>query len=387
MTIQKVSDRAKLIPRREPYWQRISKGCFLGFRRTVSSSNGNWIARFRDHGTGKQLFLSLGDFGNLSESDRFDFAKDAAAEWFRHLDKGGSPDLVTVRQACLRYLNHIKQQKGETPAKDIERRFSQYVFNDRVIADVEISKLTPIHLEGWRTRLAALPARSGPNRGKPRSASSLNRDMTCLRSALNLAITDGLISSDFAWKAKLKPIPGVDRKREDLITKAQRKALIEKLPEDLAELVMGACLIPIRPKALLELRVKDLDRQNQVLSIRIDKSGAGRKIRLPMQAFKHFENLCKDKLPSGHIFTQSNGQKWNRHAWKKPFRIASTEIGLSKSSVFYSLRHSLITELAHEGIDLLTIAQISGTSYKMIEKHYGHLTEKQSKLALEKISF
>jgi site-specific recombinase XerD len=63
-----------------------------------------------------------------------------------------------------------------------------------------------------------------------------------------------------------------------------------------------------------------------------------------------------------------------------------TTIGLSKLSVFYSLRHSLITELAHEGIDLLTIAQISGTSYKMIEKHYGHLTEKQSRLALSKIS-
>ena len=386
MKIQKVSDRAKLHPRREPYWQRISKGCFLGFRRTVSNSKGNWIARFRDAGTGKQLFVSLGDFGNFSESERFDIAKNNADEWFRHLDKGGSPDVITVRQACLRYLIHVEQQKGAASAKDIKRRFEQYVFNDRAITEIEITKLTPIHIDGWRTRLAVLPAQSGPNRGKPRSASSLNRDMTCLRSALNLALIDGLISSDFAWKAKLKPSAGADGKREDLISREQRKALIKKLPQGLAQLITGASLIPLRPKALMELMVKDLDRQNQILSIRIDKSGAGRKIHLPTQAFTFLENLCKGKLPSAHIFTQDDGQKWNRHAWKKPFRTASSEIGLSKSSVFYSLRHSLITELAHEGIDLLTIAQISGTSYKMIERHYGHLTERQSKLALSKIS-
>jgi hypothetical protein len=27
----------------------------------------------------------------------------------------------------------------------------------------------------------------------------------------------------------------------------------------------------------------------------------------------------------------------------------------------------------HDGLDLLTVAQISGTSVRMIEKHYGHL--------------
>ena len=386
MQIHKVADRAKLNPRREPYWQRVSKGCFLGFRKTVSDSKGNWLARFRDPGTGKQLYVPLGDFGNFPESDRFDIAKNSANEWFRHLNKGGSPDLVTVRQICLRYVAHVERQKGVTSAKDIKRRFEQYVFNDKVIADIEINKLTPIHIEGWRTRLAALPAQSGPNRGKQRSPSSLNRDMTCLRSALNHAVADGLVTSDFSWKSKLKPIRGVDGKREDLISKEQRKALIAKLPVGLAGLITGASLIPLRPKALMELTVKDLDKQNQILSIRIDKSGGGRKIHLPPQALEHLENLCKDKLPTAYIFTQDDGQKWNRHAWKKPFRTASTEIGLSKSAVFYSLRHSLITELVHEGIDLLTIAQISGTSYKMIEKHYGHLTERQSKFALGKIS-
>lgn len=387
MKIQKVTERSKLPPRRDPYWFRTNKGCFIGFRKTVADSKGNWLARYRDSATGKQIYLTLGDFGDRPESDRFDMAKSSAEEWFKHLNKGGSPDVITVRQACLRYLIHLTNHKGQTSANDVKRRFEQYLFNDSSIADIEINKLTPIHVDQWRSRLAALPSKSGPNRGKQRGAGTLNRDMTCLRSALNLAVTDGLVSNDFAWKTKLKPMPGVDGKREELINKEQRKALIGKLPSDLADLVKGACLIPLRPKALIELTVKDIDRQHQILHIRIDKAGAGRKIHLPHQAFVHFESLCRDKLPNTLIFTQSNGDKWNRHAWKKTFRAAATSIGLSELSVFYSLRHSIITELAHDGIDLLTIAQISGTSYKMIEKHYGHLTEKQSRLALGKISF
>lgn len=39
----------------------------------------------------------------------------------------------------------------------------------------------------------------------------------------------------------------------------------------------------------------------------------------------------------------------------------------------YSLRHCVISELVHGGLELLTVAQISGTSVAMFEKHYGHL--------------
>jgi site-specific recombinase XerD len=91
-------------------------------------------------------------------------------------------------------------------------------------------------------------------------------------------------------------------------------------------------------------------------------------------------------LPAAPIFTQANGAPWNRHAWKKPFKAAALGLGLPTAAVFYSLRHSLITELVHDGLDLLTIAQISGTSLRMIERHYGHLTEQQALRALEKLA-
>ncbi len=41
----------------------------------------------------------------------------------------------------------------------------------------------------------------------------------------------------------------------------------------------------------------------------------------------------------------------------------------------YTLRYSTITNLVRLGLPLQTIAQLSGTSADMTEKHYGHLAK------------
>ena len=48
----------------------------------------------------------------------------------------------------------------------------------------------------------------------------------------------------------------------------------------------------------------------------------------------------------------------------------------------YTLRHSTITDLIQAGLDTLTVAQIAGTSVRMIELYYGHLTREHAKTAL-----
>lgn len=386
MAIQRVADRRKLIPRREPYWHKVRRGCSLGFRKSTGDGDGHWIARYRDSGTVKQQYTALGDFSDRPDSDRFDAALFAAEKWFQHLDKGGPPVVLDVMTACLRYVNQVLHIKGAAAAADIRRRFNQYVFDDYTFARIDLTKLTPVHLDAWRKRLAATPSRSGSNRGACRSPSALNRDMTCLRAALNLAVTDGLVSTDFAWKAKLRPIPKADKQRNTVLSREQRKALIDALPPPLADLITAACLLPLRPGAVASLTVGNLDHHRQVLTIGKDKEGGGRKIALTPQAFTHLAKLCRDKLPNAFIFTQASGQRWTKDEWKAPFKAAVLAAGLPKDTVFYSVRHSLITDLAHQGIDLLTIAQISGTSLRMIEKHYGHLTEKQAVRALENLT-
>jgi len=65
-----------------------------------------------------------------------------------------------------------------------------------------------------------------------------------------------------------------------------------------------------------------------------------------------------------------------------PIKAAIIEADLPPDASAYTLRHSTITDLVTAGLPLLTIAQISGTSAEMIERHYGHLASDAAVKAL-----
>ena len=385
--IDSVTSRERLKPRREPYWHRLSKGCYLGYRKMTSDSAGAWLARARDEEIGKQqVFKPLGEFGELSGHLRFDAAQKAARAWFEHLERGGAAGVTTVVDACSRYVKHLRATKSNRAANDANARFKTYVLNHAKLAGTDLAKLTPTQLAAWRMALQELPTRSGPRRGERRSDSSLNRDMTCFRAALNLAYADGAVTSDFAWRSKLRPVRNADHRRELYLDRAQRLEFIKKADEDLAAFLHGLALLPLRPGALAALKTGDYDRRLRVLKIGKDKHGKDRKIKLPDVTAKLFDQASKNKLPSAPLLSRVDGRAWNKDAWKWPVKAAAEAASLPAGTTAYTLRHSVISDLVHDGLDLLTVAQISGTSVAMIERHYGHLRSDVAAGALARLA-
>jgi hypothetical protein len=127
-------------------------------------------------------------------------------------------------------VRHLRTTKSERAAKDAEARFKNYVLNHAKLAATELPKLVPAQLEAWRKSLQELPTRSGGRRGERRSDSTLNRDMTCFRAALNVAYLDGLLTTDFAWRSKLRPIKNADQRRELYLDRAQRICYVRRIP-------------------------------------------------------------------------------------------------------------------------------------------------------------
>lgn len=160
-----VASRQKLKPRREPHWQRVRKGCFVGYRKMTAGGHGVWLARARDEEAGtKQVFKPLGEFGELADHLRFDAATKAALSRFDHLGRGGAARTSTVSEACARYVQHLRAAKSERAANDAEARFKNYVLNRAKLAATDLTRLTPAQLEAWRKFLRELPTRSGGRR-------------------------------------------------------------------------------------------------------------------------------------------------------------------------------------------------------------------------------
>ncbi|MGH8320554.1 MAG: tyrosine-type recombinase/integrase [Gammaproteobacteria bacterium] len=377
MNLNKVSSRDRLKPRREPYWHDLEKGRFIGYRPSKTGTGGTWIARFYDSNERKYLFHALGDYGNLPPADRYKAAKDDAVKWLNQVDAGGNAKPLTVRQVCEAYAE-------ERP--EARERFRRYVYADP-IAKITVTKLTVKDVMAWRKRLERKPAKvSRSKHGTPvtrdRNPATVNRDMVSFKAALNQARKMGDVLSDFAWREVLKPTTCGGR-REIYLNRDERRALLKHLPADAAAFVRGLCLLPLRVGTLAQLVVGDFDSRRNELTIVHDKANGDRRIVLPPEISALLKEQSRNKLPGAPLFTQANGKAWVKDAWKKPIKAAVKAAGLPPGTTAYMLRHSTITDLMTNGLDVATVAEVSGTSVLMIQKHYHHLQQQTAVDALQ----
>ena len=375
--IDLVSARTSLKIRREPYWHRLSKGAYLGYRKMIAGSGGSWVGRLLDEDSGKQSYTALGDFSERPDFERFDAAKKAAQAWCDHRSAGGSAIAITVGEACKRYVQKQRDENKETAAKDYEVRFKRWMHCDRKLSNTPLVKLSAGQVNDWRVKLSKTPSLKQDKTKigtKARAPSTVNREMAILKAALNLAVRDGYATSDAAWKYKLTPIKDATGRRDCYLDADQRRALIANAPSDLALLLKALSLLPLRPGAVAALTAGNFDKRLSVLTLGKDKSGKDRKIPLPPATAAFFAEQARDKLPAAPLFARADGQFWNKDSWKYPFKDAVTTAKLPPAATAYALRHSTITDLlALHRLDSLTVAKLSGTSLAMIEKHYGHL--------------
>lgn len=383
LDLSKITERDKLKAQREPHWQRLRAGCFLGFRPSKRGGKGTWIARAYDEDSGKYRLKALGDFGGLTGNEVFTTAKREAEAFAELVEAGGQvrAKVETVADACKAYAES---------RPEAEARFKRYVDSDP-LAKVKLAKLRRRHLREWRERLEKQPAqvsrnKEGERSTRERAASTVNRDMAVLRAALAQFLSPGAPNSEAAWQEALKPIPNANGRRTLYLDLAERRKLVENASAEAEPFVRALCLLPLRPGALAALTAGDFDKRTEELTIGKDKTGKPRRIQVPADAAKLLAAQAKDKLPSAPLFMRSNGKPWDKNTWKLPIAAAVRAAGLPADATAYTLRHSTITDLVSLGLPLLTIAQISGTSAEMIERHYGHLASNAAVKALGELA-
>lgn len=379
----KTREALKCRPKGEPYWQRLQPGCYIGFAPSAKGGGGTWHARAYDPDTRSYRRQSLGAFDELPGNSKFGAAKIEAEKYSKMVEAGGHvvAKVETVGDACRRYA----EQRPEA-----EARFKRYVYDDS-ISKVKLAKLRRRHLADWRKRLENRPAlvsrsKKQDERVRQRAPSTVNRDMAVLRAALAKVLSPGTPNSEAAWQEVLQAIPNADGRRTLYLDRSQRRGLLNYISEEAAPFVKALCLLPLRPGAMAALTVGDFDKRTSELTIGKDKTGKPRRIHLPAEAAALLAAQAVDKMPGAPLFMRANGKVWDKDSWKLPIAGAVAAAGLPKGATAYTLRHSTITDLVNAGLPLLTIAQISGTSAEMIERHYGHLVSDAAVKALGELA-
>jgi integrase len=361
LSIASKTARAKLSARREPYFVRLSAGVYVGYRK-LESGAGTWIGRYRTDG-GKQVFKSFGEF------DEYDDATKVVTEWANGLDSGVLHASTTVADACRLYVENRRSEKGAKNAYDAEGRFKRLVYGHRIGA-IDLSKLRALDVEKWRNEQIDVDD-DADEESTDRAKDSANRNLSSLKAALNYAKQCGCVATDIGWRATTK-FKDVGARRNGWLHAEDRKRLLEAMPDDLRTLALSLLHIGARPGELANAIAADFDRNAGILNL-TGKTGS-RKVNLSSAALGFFTALTKDKIGNAPLLTQADGQRWTAPAWGVAFREAR-EAAKLPDAVLYCMRHTYISEAIARGLDVFTVAKLTGTSVAIIQSNYGTITD------------
>lgn len=370
-SIVKVADRNALEPRPAPYFHRLEKGGYIGFRK-LTHGEGSWVVRWRDEHD-VQHNETLGTF------DGFDSACKAARDWIE-LRKGGVTEDVTVEEACRRYVTDRRSEKGEATAKDAEGRFNRAVYGTK-FGKSKLSSLKTAHVTDWRNGLVNVDEDEDDPDAERRAKDSANRNLATLKAALNLAYRMGLVSSPAPWD-RVESFQRVAKRRDRFLTLPERKKLITAATPGLKRLIRALLLTAARPGEIFSATVGDLDRSG-LLTLN-GKTGR-RTIPLPPEARKHLIQCAGDRKANEPLVLRDDGEAWTRYYARDAMQEARAAASLPDDVVLYTLRHVAISEMLVSGIDTMQVARIAGTSIAMIHRHYGHLIKDEIVAKLAKV--
>ncbi len=382
------SVRARLKPRRKPYYTSIQPRLTLGWMRVSKSEAGRWIARLEvgrneeGHPLHRQRTLGLADDLGVADGKAilsFQQAVRLAADPYAVVTQE-SP--LTFQQAVDRYTESLRARSKHADA-DRSRLVNRM---PEELLGMPVIKLSKTSLEAWRDSLLQDESESDRD-GRRRSQDTANRLLTIAKAALSHALADESngIDNDRAWKL-VKPFAGASRPREFHFSEAEvRKwvAAAKRLDPALANLIEGGFHTGARLGELVACDVGHFDLKRAQLHVPHGKTGA-RTVLLPVEACEFFKRISTGRAKTDPLLPNASGERWTKSTHHRPIKKTLQAAGLDTGASFYSLRHTAASRRIERGQPLMLIAEELGTSTQMLEKTYGKfLRETRRKLIEE----
>lgn len=383
--------RQKLIVQREPHWVKITKGCYIGYRKTANAE-GTWIARFRDR-LGKQHHKAIGAADDIMDADNdtalsFEQAQTRARDWFQTTASlgtdGRKPGTYTVSDCMADYLTYIRTHRKSH--HHLDTYTNAYIIPR--LGKLDTADLTTAIIRNWHEGIAQEPPRLRTRKGRdqvyrkedPNEAEAIrrrrlraNRHLVSLRAALNYAWRNGHIAHKDAWE-RVRLFGGVERQRTRFLSVDEARSLLSHCEPDLRILVQAALLTGARYGELCALDVRDFHRHAGTLLIRDSKSGKPRHVYLNEEGAAFFQALTLDRGFSDPLLPRGDGGRWGRDLHFRPFKGALKRVGIEAAFTFHELRHTWASLTIMAGAPLMVVAQNLGhRDTRMVERHYGHL--------------
>lgn len=274
-----------------------------------------------------------------------------------------------------KYVNERKVE-GLRDIKHIKAflRYYREFFGGKRLKDITYADLC-----SFKNKRLNSPTKSG----KPRSVTTVNRELAALRRMFSIAVQqDWLQKNPFKSGEPLIQV-SAERKRERILTKEEEARLLaacdKKQRRHLRAFLVALLSTGCRKAEMLLLRWKDVNLDKRLITIQAlnTKSLRSRKIAITSSLLDELFDLWEksDKHPDTFVFGI-------RDNVRKSFSSACKEAGIKEGGIdgltLHSLRHSVATRLVKGNLPIQIVGRILGHSQP--QTTYRYLTANEETL-------
>ena len=268
----------------------LEDGCYLLYRRPRAGGAGTFFARFKANGMEAFPQEKMGQADDLADADggqilSYQQAKEKALALFRKAQKrsrlveDGEPlpeGNWTVRDVVLCYIEDARRTRKDPATAENDLKAAEANILPELGA-IQVAKLTAAKIRQWRDALSMRGRRKTGWRRAPgdpiefhtldledkdvlkRRKSSVNRDLSLLKSALNFAVRAGRIDAEHIPWVLVEPFRGVKGRRLRFLTPEEQRKLVMGCSLEFRPIVQGALYTGARYGELAKARVEHLD--------------------------------------------------------------------------------------------------------------------------------
>ncbi len=337
-------------------------------------SKGAWYTQF-----GRQQVKLAEGFDNKTEAQQA--FNQLLAEDVQRLPRAHK---LTVADICKAFLDHARGQLAPNTVDWYERFLGQFT---RTFGCCIASRLKVANVSQWLEAQKRVPVGRAP-KGQRRpyrvlkwSSSTRHSVVNCLRSTFNRAVRKRLLLNN--------PLADLERpameSRDHLLAPEDRRAILTSVKDREFRIFLYALAnTGARPGEIASVTAAHVDLTEGIWRLTKHKTakrtGKPRTIVLIDPMKKLTARLMREH-PEGPLFVNTKGQAFTCNAIRCRIRNIRERLGLGKKVVAYCYRHTFITEALARGVPVAKVAAVVGhTTYRMIEKHYDHLSQKYDDL-------
>jgi integrase len=390
MNLGTIAGREKCVKGKQ-YAINLDNGLHIVYRRGQKA--GIWWGRLKRPGEGaKYWWHKIGkadDFGTFKGMG-YTEALTACTRWGKEQSGGVVQEKHYGVDDCMRdYLAHLARERKVSLDHPRMARVSATVaaFILPQLGPRECARLQHGMVRDWRDKLATAPPRVRSKLGQgvkhrefnPKDSeavrkrqASVNRVLSVLKAALNLAKAEKRIPTDEAWR-DVKPFRRVNAAKVRFLTLPEATALVGACEADFADLVRGALLTGARCGELTQMLLNEFSESQEWVYVRESKNGEPRHVSLNPAGVAFFRGLCAGRKPSERIFVKANGKPWGASEQKRPMDTACA-MAKVEGVTFHILRHSYASHSLMAAMTIEVLAQQLGhKDTRVTLRHYAHL--------------